>query len=35
MMPNKPINDHESFLEEVAKSIDITPTQYEDAVAKS
>ncbi len=33
-MPNKPINDHESFLEEVAKSIDITPTQYEDAVAK-
>jgi hypothetical protein len=34
MMPKKPINDHESFLEEVAKSIDITPTQYEEAVAK-
>ncbi|NCN85855.1 MAG: nucleotidyltransferase [Sphingomonadales bacterium] len=33
-MPNKPINDHESFLEEVAKSIDITPAQHEDAVAK-
>lgn len=33
-MPNKPINDHESFLEEVAKSIDITPVQHEDAVAK-
>lgn len=33
-MTNKPINDHESFLEEVAESIDITPTQHEDAVAK-
>jgi Second Messenger Oligonucleotide or Dinucleotide Synthetase domain len=33
-MHNKLINDHESFLEEVAKSIDITPAQHDDAVAK-
>lgn len=33
-MSNKPINDHESFLEEVAKSIDISQSQYDEAVAK-
>jgi hypothetical protein len=33
-MSNKPINNHETVLEELAQSIDISQSQYDEAVAK-